>query len=132
MRNRREFLKQTGVGVAGMAALNWGALATHGEESNGKRRTTTAAGNAARGIPPHRPLNVPGVHAYSDQQSIAAGQTVSFLVSSTVPYRFTVCRLGLKVDDPAGDEVLNEFPLTQPKAQSIHPGSYIQVKKNLA
>ena len=130
-RNRREFLKQAGVGVAGMAALDWAALAARAEETHGVRETGTAVRTAARGIPPHRPLNVPGVHAYSDQQSVAAGQTVSFLVSSTVPYRFTVCRLGLKVDDPAGDEVLHEFPAAQPTVQSIHPGSYVHVKKRL-
>src|SRR6185436_8032236 len=129
-RNRREFLKQAGAGVAGMAALDWAALTARAEEM--PRNQETAARNAARGIPPHRSLIVPGVHAYTDQQSVAAGQAISFFVSSTVPYRFTVCRLGLKVDDPADDEVLHEFPLTQPKAQSIQPGSYVHVKKGLA
>jgi concanavalin A-like lectin/glucanase superfamily protein len=130
-RNRREFLKQAGVGVAGMAALDWVALAARAEETHGVLKKATAVGDAARGIPPHRPLNVPGVHAYSDQQSVATGQTVSFRVSSTVPYRLTVCRLGLKVDDPAGDQVLHEFSVAHPKVQSIHPGSYVHVKKGL-
>jgi len=130
-RNRREFLKRAGAGVAGMAALDWVALTAHAEAARGNPAAATNIGTAARGIPPHRPLNVPGVHAYSDQQSVASGQTISFLVSSTVPYRLSIYRLGLKVDDPTGDEVLHEFPVAQPKVQSIHPGSYVHVKKKL-
>ena len=129
-RNRREFLKQAGASVAGMASLklaNWTARAGTSRETG---NASTASAQAARGIPPHRPLKVAGVHAYSDQ-SIAAGQTISFHVSSTVPYRFTVCQLGLKVDDLAGDVVLHEFPVAQPRVQSIHPGSYVHVKKRL-
>jgi hypothetical protein len=74
---------------------------------------------------------VPGVHAYPDQISVAAGQSISFQVSSTVPYRLSVCRLGLKMDDPAGDEVLREFPEAAPKVQAIHPGSYVHIEKGL-
>jgi hypothetical protein len=56
---------------------------------------------------------------------------ITFQVSSSVPYRLLVCRPGSKVDDPGGDAVFHEFPLSQPKVQPIHPGSYICVKRRL-
>ena len=120
--NRREFLKRTGIGVAGIAALKWSDWAIAGE----------AGHTGAPQIPPHRLLAVPGVHAYANQQSVTAGQTISFHVSGTAAYQLSVCRLGLKVDDPSGDLVLHEFPESQPKLQPIHPGSYIHVRKGLA
>src|SRR2546425_5687675 len=117
---RREFLKRAGISVAGVATLNWKHLA------KGAMPATE------RGvISSHRPLLVPGVHAYADQQSVSAGQAISFYVSSTVPYRFSVCRLGLKVDEPAGDEVLHEFSQAHPHVQPIHPGSYAHIGKAL-
>lgn len=103
------------------AAFSWAASAV----DSGARDQWVGA------IPPHRPLPLPGVHAYTDRQSVAAGQTISFLVSSTVPYRLTICRLGLQVDDPSGDEVLHEFPEAEPQHQAIHPGSYVHVDKGL-
>ncbi|MDP7106731.1 MAG: hypothetical protein QGH41_06610, partial [Roseibacillus sp.] len=36
-------------------------------------------------IPPHQPVNLPGLHAYA-QKSIAAGEEIEFRVSSSVPY----------------------------------------------
>ena len=131
IRNRRDFLKQAGASVAGMAALKLARWTARAGESPDAGQSSAASTSPGRGIPPHRSLTVPGLHAYSDQQSVAAGQTISFFVSSTVPYRFTICRLGLQVDDPAGDAVLHEFSGPPPKAQPIHPGSYVHVQKGL-
>src|SRR5262245_6759395 len=113
---RRKFLKQAGVGVAGLTSFDWRVLGS-------TDRT------AAVDLPPHRPLIVPGVHAYADQTSVAAGQQIQFHVSSSVAYQMSVCRLGLKADDPSGDEPLHEFPVSQPRSQAIHPGSYIAIQK---
>jgi N,N-dimethylformamidase beta subunit-like, C-terminal/Concanavalin A-like lectin/glucanases superfamily len=118
--NRRQFIKHTGTGVAGLAALRLNPIA-----------------RAAASVPPSPfspspgPLAVSGVHAYSTEKSVAAGKTISFCVSSTVPYRLSICRLGQKIDEPAGDEVLHEFPLSQPNPQPIHPGSYVLVERSL-
>jgi hypothetical protein len=118
-RTRREFIRQTGAGVAGLATLNLASTAA------------TAACPDRDALPPHRVLEVPGVHAYPDSISVAAGQPISFHVSSSVPYRLSICRLGLKMDDPGGDEVLHEFPEAQARVQPIHPGSYLHVEKAL-
>lgn len=113
--NRREFLKRSGAGVAA-AAL--------------PLRLDAAAADDA--LPPHRRLDLQGLHAYADQESIAAGETIRFHVSSTVPYRLSVCQLGLKVDDPAGDLVLHAFPEAPADPQPIHPGSYVHAGKGAA
>src|SRR5262249_18728794 len=119
---RREFLKKTSAGVAAIAA----------SDLVGVKSVAKAAEHGALQIPPHRALQLAGLHAYSDSPSVTAGQSISFHVSSTVPYRLWVCRLGVKVDDPAGDKVLHEFPLAQPTPQPIHPGSYVHVEKGLS
>ena len=82
-------------------------------------------------MPPHRALEVPGVHAYSLEHSVAAGDTLELCVSSSVPYRLSICRLGLQVDDPAGDTVLARFDESPANPQPIHPGSYVHVEKRL-
>ena len=61
------------------------------------------------GIPPHRPLTVEGVHAYTDRVSVAAGESIRFHVSSSHPYELQVCRLGTDVDSPSRDEILHSF-----------------------
>lgn len=116
---RRHFLKQTSAGAAGLAALSW------------TRWTSAATPANAKAMPPHRALIVPGVHAYTNLQSVAAGEEILFFVSSSVPYRLSVCRLGVEVDDPAGDTVLREFPEDAPRVQPIFPGSYVHVEKGL-
>jgi N,N-dimethylformamidase beta subunit-like protein/concanavalin A-like lectin/glucanase superfamily protein len=118
-KTRREFIQQTAIGAAGIATLE---LSTADALADSEKPEI---------IPPHRALMVLGVHAYADQTSVAAGQTISFQVSSTVRYRLSVCRLGLKMDDPAGDDVLHEFSETQPRVQAIHPGSYVFVKRGI-
>ncbi|HEY2952429.1 MAG TPA: LamG domain-containing protein, partial [Verrucomicrobiae bacterium] len=112
-------MKRTGISVVGLATLDW------------KEPTVAVPAGHKEMIPPHRPLLLAGVHAYADAQSVTAGQTISFCVSSTVPYRLSVCRLGLKVDDPASDLVLHEFVESGPEVQPIHPGSYVHVAKRL-
>jgi N,N-dimethylformamidase len=116
---RREFIKRSGVGVAGIATVRFNELAS------------AAKANRPTPGPPHRPLLVQGIHAYADRQSVAAGESISFHVSSTVPYRLALCRLGPNVDEPNGDEVLQRFPEAQPRAQPIHPGSYVYVAQGL-
>ena len=111
---RREFLKRTGATVAAL-----------------KLRTRARAAAEPSGIPPHRALEVPGVHAYPIEHSIAAGETLELCVSSSVPYRLAICRLGLQVDDPAGDTVLARFDESPANPQPIHPGSYVHVAKRL-
>ncbi|MBI4585274.1 MAG: LamG domain-containing protein [Planctomycetes bacterium] len=119
---RREFLKQAGAGFAGAAVLGYSPLEALGQEKSSA---------ASRPIPPHRPLVVPGVHGYPDRQSAAAGETIAFKVSSTERYRFSICRLGLEVDDPKGDAVLYAFLEAPARPQAIHPGSYVHVEKGL-
>ncbi|HXG47775.1 MAG TPA: LamG domain-containing protein, partial [Methylomirabilota bacterium] len=123
--SRRDFLKTTTTGVAG---LSLGDLPPHLFAA----AAPTISGSApSPGLPAHRALSLEGLHAYADAESVLAGRTISFHVSSTVPYRLSICRLGLKVDDPAGDVVLHRFPEAPPRPQSIHPGSYVHVAKSV-
>ena len=77
-------------------------------------------------------INLKGFHAYADAESVAAGATIRFHVSSEIPYRFRITKLGLQVDDRASDQTIhlskNEFPA---EVQSIHPGSYVKLAKNI-
>ncbi|NUQ61393.1 MAG: LamG domain-containing protein [Pirellulales bacterium] len=77
-----------------------------------------------------RALDLPGLHAYAEKV-VTAGQTLHFRTSSTVPYELSICRLGPKVDDPSGDEVLETLVNSKPIQQPIHPGSFIHVDKGL-
>lgn len=116
--NRREFLRRTGVGAAAVATFS---LA----------QRLGAIESITKEIPRHRSLPLTGFHAYASAQSIAAGETIRFHVSSTVPYRLSVCRLGRAVDQPDADEVLHEFPESPATPQAIHCGSYVHVAKSL-
>ncbi len=111
---RREFLKRTGATVAAL-----------------KLRSGAAPDTEVRDIPPHRALDVPGVHAYPLEHSVAAGETLELCVSSSVPYRLSICRLGVQVDDPVGDTVLARFDESPANPQPIHPGSYVHIEKRL-
>jgi hypothetical protein len=91
------------------------------------------ASSAAHGeasIPLPRPLPLDGLHAYAEK-IVAAGESIRFRVSSTVPYELSICRLGHRIDDPAGDEVLFAFPESPPVEQPIHPGSFVHVGEAL-
>lgn len=114
--SRRDFLKRAGGGVAAATAL---------------RLRAQAKADAAPQIPPHTALDVPGAHAYSMQHSVAAGETLELCVSASVPYRLSICRLGLQVDDPAGDTVLKRYDEVPANPQPIHPGSYVHIEKRL-
>lgn len=116
--SRRKFLKQSGAGVAAAALAD--ALLIDDVSS-------TPVSN----IPPHRAIDLPGVHAYSDIQSVAVGETISFCVSSAVPYQFSICKLGAQVDDPSSDQVLSVFPKSPSLSQPIHPGSYVHIATGL-
>jgi N,N-dimethylformamidase len=118
MRTRREFFREAGIGVAGAATLPLAA---------GAARAARPAG----GLSPHRAMVVPGVHAYTATESVAAGEAVEICVSATVPYRLSVCRLGSSADDPSGDEVVQDLGESPPRPQPIHPGSYVHVEKGL-
>lgn len=89
------------------------------------------AAPASAKIPPHLALDVPGVHAYPIEHSVAAGGTLELCVSGSVPYRLSICRLGRDVDNPAGDQVLARFDESPANPQPIHPGSYIHVGQRL-
>lgn len=114
---RREFLQTAGAGIAAASVLRRSARAKPPAEP--------------QAMPPHRALEVPGVHAYSLEHSVAAGDTLELCVSSSVPYRLSICRLGLQVDDPAGDTVLARFDESPANPQPIHPGSYVHIEKRL-
>jgi N,N-dimethylformamidase len=72
----------------------------------------------------------PGVYAYA-ANSIAAGETVHFHVSSDRDYQLSIYRLGADPDSSASDVELQRFPPSPARIQSIHPGSYVHVAKAL-
>jgi hypothetical protein len=78
-----------------------------------------------------RPMPLDGLHAYTEK-IVTAGDTLHVRVSSTVPYELSICRLGHAVDDPTQDEVLQTFPVAQPVAQPIHPGSFLNVDQGIS
>jgi hypothetical protein len=75
---------------------------------------------------------LPGIHGYTDRKSLFAGDTIRFHISSTVPYRLSVCQPGPAVDDRASDTVLHAFPPSEAHSQPIHPGSYVFVENGLS
>src|ERR1043165_2168732 len=115
--NRREFLRQTGLGVAAAALLR-------------PPKTVARPADAPIEIPPHKEMVVPGIHGYAEQ-SVCAGEKIRFRISNTVPCRLSIFRLGRDPESPAQDELVHEFPITEPKPQAIHPGSYIDVPKGV-
>jgi N,N-dimethylformamidase beta subunit-like, C-terminal/Concanavalin A-like lectin/glucanases superfamily len=88
---------------------------------------------AASGIPPHRDISLPGVHAYSSEKSVHAGDPIEFFVSSDVPYILSIRKPMQLGEDVEGDEdeVLHTFPQSRPWVQPITPGSYIHVVRGL-
>ena len=81
-------------------------------------------------IPPHLPVQLPGLHAYSEK-SVAAGDEINFRVSSSIPYKMSIVKLGKDPDSRDNDPVLKIFQVKEPKTQPIHPGSYVNVSKGL-
>ncbi len=87
---------------------------------------------AADPSPKHAGVKLQGLHAYADKESVEAGGTINFQVSSEIPYRYRVTKLGLKVDDRSSDVLIHEAPKPFPAdEQEIHPGSYVKLKKSL-
>ena len=116
--NRREFLASTGAALASASF----ALAD---------RDAIVRSESPVSMPPHRPMTIEGVHAYTDRVSVAAGDVIRFHVSSSHPYELQVCRLGTDVDSPSRDEVLHSFGSSPSAVQPIHPGSYLIVENPL-
>ncbi len=116
-KTRRQFFKQTGLGLAGVAILQSRAL---GRSRSAKNFT-----------PPHQGWVVPAIHGYA-AQSIFAGEKIQFRISSTVSHQLSIFRLGQNADDTSADEFLHRFPVSAPTPQAIHPGSYVFVQKNFS
>jgi hypothetical protein len=115
--NRREFLRQTGLGVAAAALLR-------------PAKTVARPADAPVEIPPHKEMVVLGIHGYAEQ-SVCAGEKIRFRISNTVPCRLSIFRLGPDPESPSQDELLHSFSATEPNPQAIHPGSYIDVPKSV-
>jgi hypothetical protein len=83
-------------------------------------------------VPAHSAIELQGLHAYADRESAPVGETIRFHVSSQVPYRFGVSKLGLRVDDRVSDEtILPAKKMSPAHVQAIYPGSYVRVKNGL-
>jgi hypothetical protein len=80
--------------------------------------TPVAICMAADSAPLPRALAVPGVHSYA-QKIVAAGDTLQFRTSATVPYELSICRPGPDINDPSGDEVLKTFPIAEPFSTAV-------------
>ena len=117
MQTRRDFLKRSSLGLAGASLLS-------------PIGSTSAKSAEPSFLPPHKSQSVPGVHGYAEQ-SVAAGDQIHFHISSTVPYRLAIYRLGLDPDSVVQDELVHEFPQHRTVLCLIHPGSYVHVEKNV-
>ncbi len=118
---RREFLAATG-----------GVLATAGSGPSEHQSADARGDQSEPGlIPPHRPILVEGIHAYTSRVSVAPGETISVHVSSSYPYELTICRLGSDPDSALRDETVHTLGRSVPGLQPIHPGSYLHVADRL-
>jgi hypothetical protein len=95
----------------------------------GEHAATETSRTAPVPFPPHHPMSVEGVHAYTDRVSVAAGEVIRFHVSSSHQYELQVCRLGTDVDGLSHDQVLHSFGPAPAAIQPIHPGSYLLAEK---
>jgi len=112
---RRQFIKTAGAGAAILFTTG-----LHGW-----------AADAPAGKPRHPGMLLPGVYGYADGESVAAGGTIRFYLSSSSPCRVSICKLGPAIDDPAADEVLHQFGPLAATPQPLYPGSYVFVEKGL-
>ena len=122
--NRRDFLAAAGTAVATTKVLGAGSF-------DGGISDESSQEPVHDQIPPHRPLRIEGIHAYTDRVSVAAGEPIRFHVSSSLPYELQICRLGTDVDSVDRDLVLHSFGPSDPRLQPIHPGSYLHVEKRI-
>jgi len=116
--SRRTFLKQGATAAALMVATPPAADAAWGPAPY-------------RGLPPHQPLRVPGVHIYADRESAYPGEKIRFYVSADSHYKAAVYRLGTSVDDPDSDTLIHKLDRVPPFSQTIHPGSYVHVPSGI-
>lgn len=79
---------------------------------------------------PLREKHLKGVHAYAEKR-VFAGDTLHVRVSSSVPYRISIVRLGTDLDGPSEDVELFPAQEAGPSPQSICPGSYVNVDAGL-
>ncbi len=121
---RREFLAAAGSVLATTSAV--GAGASEHVEAGASRREALAGS-----LPPHRPLLLEGIHAYTDRVSVAAGEMIRVHVSSSYSYDLEICRLGIDANSTLRDELLHSFGRSEPNVQPIHPGSYLHVENRL-
>ena len=119
--NRRDFLKTAG----SAAALSY--IPQHRLTGQDTAPTPT---REAIDRPPHRPISVPGLHAYSEK-SLRAGDVLQLRVSSADPYEADICRLG-EIDRPETDTVLEKLRNDSPESHPIHPGSYVFIAPGLS
>lgn len=114
--------------LADAAAGTIAAAATLAADGQGER-AAAAAGRVAgdQAPPPHAAVHLEGVHAYA-ADSVRAGDTIRFHVSSSVDYRFSLVRLGVEPGDTTADVVLCELAGRR-AAHPIHPGSYVHVER---
>lgn len=115
---RRDFLKR------GLTAT--GALAIRPTQAFG--RSVSSSSSAQSGT---EPVLVPGVHAYADRESVAPGERIQFFLSTDRPVGAAIYRLGVEVDNPSGDQILEDFGPLGAASQPIRPGSYLHVEKRL-
>ena len=92
--------------------------------------TTAEKPSGEQAIPAHQAVDLPGLHAYA-QKSLAAGEEIEFRVSSSVPYKLSLVKLGSDPESRDKDPILDSVRIDGPKSQPIHPGSYVHVSKGL-
>jgi hypothetical protein len=122
--NRRAFLASAGGALAAASFVGTARPAV-------EHAATEPSGRSSVPFPPHQPMVVEGVHAYTDRVSVSAGEFLRFHVSSSHPYELQVCQLGTDVDGPSRDQVLHSFGRSPAAVQPIHAGSYLLVEKSL-
>jgi hypothetical protein len=98
--SRREFLQYAGLAAGGVALF-----ASSSERWVAGGVEAAAAPQAP--LPPHRALEVAGIHAYADKLSVKPGETINFHVSSDSSYTMQIFRLGLDADTPDSDESMS-------------------------
>ena len=125
---RREFLIQTGSAIVAGELLDRLGATVNARDAFESTPSTSASVDS---IPTHRPLDVQGVHVYSDKPSYVAGEPLIAYVSASVPCDVEVVRLGDELDGTSRDEVLHRVRIERPITQQVHPGSYIYIERGL-
>ena len=86
---------------------------------------STVHSDPTSSIPPHRAHLLPWVHGYVAKQSVAAGETVQLMFSSSLPYNLSIHRIGPNLDSMDDDVLVHSFGVQEPRVQPIHFGSYV-------